>query len=48
MYAGEKLRPWSLDVFLVLALAVIVLIALLSMSLEYAVNRGVSRLFRRV
>ena len=48
MFAGEKLRPWSLDVFLVLALAVIVLIALLSMSLEYAVNRGVSRLFRRV
>jgi peptidoglycan/LPS O-acetylase OafA/YrhL len=48
MYAGEKLCPCSIGVFLILALAVVVLVTLVSMSLEYAVNRAVSRFFRRV
>ena len=45
MYAGEKLRPHSLGEFLVLASAVIVLVALGSMCLEYAVNRTVKHFF---
>ena len=47
MYAGEKLRPDSLGVFLVFASAVTVLIALGSMCLEYTVNRTVNLFFRQ-
>jgi peptidoglycan/LPS O-acetylase OafA/YrhL len=43
IYVGEKLRPYSLAVFLVVASAVTVLIALVSMCLEYAVNRAINR-----
>jgi len=43
IYAGEKLRPQSLAVFLVLAFAVTGLIAVVSMGLEYAVNRTLNR-----
>ena len=44
MYAGEKLRPYSLGAFLVFASAVTLLVALVSMCFEYAVNRTVSHL----
>ncbi len=43
MYLGEKLVPHSLAVFLVLASAATVIVALGSMCLEYAVNHGVNR-----
>jgi peptidoglycan/LPS O-acetylase OafA/YrhL len=43
MYAGEKLRSCSLGVVLMLATAVIVLAALVSMSLEHAINRAMTR-----
>jgi hypothetical protein len=46
IFAGEMLRPCSFAVFLVSASAVIVLISLVSMSFEYAVNRAVKRFFR--
>ncbi len=46
MYAGEKLRSFSIGVFLILASVVIVLAALVSMSLEYAANRAVTRFSR--
>jgi peptidoglycan/LPS O-acetylase OafA/YrhL len=43
IYAGEKLRSSSLGVFLILASALTVLIALLSICFEYTVNRAVNR-----
>ncbi len=46
MYAGEKLRPYGLGVFLVFASAAIVLIALVSICLEYLVNRTVNHFSR--
>ena len=38
MYAGEKLRSCALGIFLILASGVIILVALGSIFLEYAVN----------
>ena len=46
MYAGEKLRSCSLGVFLILASGVIILVALGSIFLEYAVNSTVTRFSR--
>ena len=46
IFAGEKLRPCSFAVFLISASAVILLISLVSMSFEYAVNRAGNRFFR--
>jgi peptidoglycan/LPS O-acetylase OafA/YrhL len=46
MYAGERLRSCSLGVFLILASAVIMLVALASMFLEYALNSAVTRFSR--
>ncbi len=46
VYTGEHLQPYSLGVFLVVAFAVIVPIALVSMCFEYTVNRAVN-LFSR-
>jgi peptidoglycan/LPS O-acetylase OafA/YrhL len=39
MYVGERLRPHSLGVFLVFACVATLLVALVSMCLEYVVNR---------
>ena len=46
VYTGEHLQPYSLGVFLVVAFAVIVPIALVSMCFEYTANRAVN-LFSR-
>lgn len=46
MYAGERLRSCSLGVFLILASAVIMLVALASMFLEHALNSIVTRFSR--
>jgi peptidoglycan/LPS O-acetylase OafA/YrhL len=46
IFAGERLRPFSFGVFLVSASAVIVLIALVSMSFERTVNHAVGRFYR--
>src|SRR5208283_1174755 len=46
MYAGEKLRSCSLGIFLILASGVIILVALGSIFLEYAVNSTVTRFSR--
>jgi peptidoglycan/LPS O-acetylase OafA/YrhL len=47
MYVGEKLRPYSLAVFLILANALLVLIAAISMCFEYTVNRTVNLFFAK-
>ncbi len=46
MYAGEKLRPYSLGVFLVFATAVTVVVACVSMCLEFATNRTLNHFGR--
>jgi peptidoglycan/LPS O-acetylase OafA/YrhL len=40
IFAGEKLRPYSFVVFLIAASAVVILISVISMGFEYAVNRA--------
>ncbi|MHC1729136.1 MAG: acyltransferase family protein [Syntrophobacteraceae bacterium] len=47
MYAGDKLRPYHLWGFLVLASAITVLIAVACMGVEYSVNRISGRFVRR-
>ncbi len=44
MYAGEQLRSYPLGIYFVLAAAIIMLIALIAMIIEYTVNRLISRL----
>ena len=46
IFAGEKLRPCSFGVFLISASALILLISVMSMGLEYTVNRALKRFFR--
>jgi peptidoglycan/LPS O-acetylase OafA/YrhL len=45
IFAGEHLRPCSFGVFLIAASALILLISLVSVSLEYSVNRTWRRFF---
>jgi peptidoglycan/LPS O-acetylase OafA/YrhL len=46
MYVGEKLRPFHFGVFLIASAAMVVLIAIASICIEYSMNRVVDRWFR--